>query len=123
MEQVTHSEFIAKIATDFGINIEKEFILKLPADKKTMKDFTQSIAKKVRIFDGQNEYPFMLSGKRNEDALMIGVELRYKGEKDTAEIIKESGVKLEYKNCKISEGGGWYSSGTRYIYKDIYCEI
>lgn len=125
MEQVRYTDFIKQIAIDYNLTLEKEFKLKLPADKKAIKSFVRSVAHKVRVFDGQNEYPYMdvLHSKRNEQALLSGIELRYVGEKALAEILKEADIKLITENCKISEGGGWYSNGTRYIYREIYCEI
>jgi len=54
---------------------------------------------------------------------MVWVELRYSDTKTLTEIIKETGINLKSEGCNISEGGGWYSKGTRYYYKEFYIEI
>jgi len=126
MEQVRYYDFIKRICEDFNLEIDMEYVLPLPADKKFIKGFTTSRAGDIRIFDGELEHPYMMdkhSCQRNDKAFAIGKELRYKGTKSMADIINESGVKLETKKCRICEGGGWSSEGTRYIYKDIYCEL
>lgn len=122
-KEVTYYEFIKTICSDHNISIDKEYTLKLPADKRVMKWFTRSRAGQIRIFDGNAEHPYMVDGTRNDGVLVNGNELRIKDTKSFDLILKETGVKLQSGKCKICEGGGWYSEGTRYIYKDIYCEI
>lgn len=124
MESVSYSKFISQIAEDFNTSLEKEYTLNLPNIKGKIKGFTASVASRVRIFDGIEEHPYMLSKHlRNEDKFKQGVELRYLGEKGFDEIIKESGIQLKSSPCKICEGGGWSSQGTRYYYKETYCEF
>ena len=124
MESVTINTFKRTIAADFNISPFKEVTLQLPTDKKVIKAFTISVAHEVRIFDGTKESPYMLSGTaRNVSELIKGIELRHNKMKTLEEILKETGVTLKTSKCKICEGGGWYSEGTRYEYKDIYCEF
>lgn len=123
MKNISSYDLIAEIAKDFSISIEKEFTLSLPNSAANIKGFVRGIAARTRIFDGETEHPFMLNGMRNNDVLNKGVELRFLGRKSLDEIIKESGATVKTENCRICEGGGWTSQGTRYIYKDIYCEI
>ena len=42
--------------------------------------------------------------------------------KSLQQIQDEIGIKLESEPCRICEGGGWYSKGFRFNYKDIYIE-
>ena len=124
MKQVTVYEFMLEIAKDFSIDINKEFTIRLPKDKKAIKSFTSSLADMVRIFDGEKEHRYMINAcKRNDEALQKGIELRYSGTKSLSEVIKESGVELKVKKCKVCEGGGWYSEGFQYFHKEVYCEI
>ena len=122
LENVSYSTFIREIAKDFKLTVEQEYILKLPSDN--IKSFTQSVAKDVRIFDGENEYPYMLSNNiRNNEQMKNAIELRRLGTKSLEQIIKEANISLITEKCKICEGGGWYSSGIKYIYKNIYCKL
>lgn len=126
MKHVRYTEFTEEIAKDFGISIQKEYVLQLPADKKTIKSFTISRANDVRIFDGVQEHPYIFNKpgtQRNEEALANGKELRYLGYKGLVEILEVAGNSVTTKSCRICEGGGWSSEGTRYMYKEIYCEI
>jgi hypothetical protein len=120
---VSYTEFIDRIATDFNLSLEKEFRLKLPTDKKTMRRFITSVAYKTRIFDGTNEHPYMLPTRRNDEALATGIELRYTGRKSFGEVLDESGAEVKSCSVKMCEGGGWYSAGTKYTYKEIYIEL
>ncbi len=123
MKEVTYRDFITTIANDFSIQVKKEYSLKLPSDKKSIKRFIASVANEVRIFDGSNEYPYMLEKSRNEEKLKIGIELRHRDYKTLSDILTESGANIKSKGCRICEGGGWSSQGTRYTYKNIYCEV
>jgi hypothetical protein len=122
-KDVSFYDFLLRIAADHNISPKKEYTLRLPADKKTIKRFTQSVATEVRIFDGYRERPYMLSENiRNDIALGTGIELRRLGLKSLDTIVAESGAEVKYSRCTISEGNGWYSKGMRVAYKDIYCE-
>lgn len=123
MKEVYYHVFIAKLCQDFDIITTKELILKLPADNKKIKSFTTSRAKDVRIFDGQVEYPYMLGDKRNDEILSKGKELRYKASKSLRELMSEYKLPIQTKSCRICEGNGWTSSGTRYSYKNMFIEI
>lgn len=123
MEELSYRNFVKKIAEDFNLSPDKEYKLSLPADKKAFKNFVRGDAYRMRIFDGTNEHPYMLENKRNDEALAKGVELRYLGEKGLNTILEETGLKLKSENCRICEGGGWYSNGTKYFYKDYCVEV
>lgn len=124
MKNVYYFDFINAIKADFNIVIDKEVTLKLPANKKNIKNFTRSMARDVRIFDGNTEHPYMLTnGQRNEDILSIGKELRCTTQKRLHELITEYNLPVQSKPCRICEGNGWTSSGTRYIYKDLFIEL
>lgn len=124
MKQVYYYEFLAKLCQDFDMITTKEITLKLPADKKKIKSFTVSKARDIRIFDGKIEHPYMLDdNKRNDEILSKGKELRHKKSKSLRELILEYNLPIQTKSCRICEGNGWTSSGTRYSYKDMFVEI
>jgi hypothetical protein len=124
MEQLTYRNFVKEIAKDFNLSPDKEYKLKIPADKKVLKNFVRGDAYRMRIFDGMNEHPYMINNTvRNDEAFSKAIELRYLGEKGLATILEETGLKLKSEKCKICEGGGWYSEGTKYFYKDYYAEV
>lgn len=120
---VSYTEFIKKIADDFGLSIEKEYKLMFPAEPMAVKRFARHVAIDVRVWDGKTERPYMLAGQRNEEALKNATELRRIGAKGLDEIIKEARIELKSENCRLCEGGGWHSAGTRYVYKNYCIEI
>lgn len=122
-QEVSEDKFVEILATDLGISPKKERKLKLPIGKSAVRNFTSSVAKEVRIFDGKIEHPYMLGEQRNEKAFANGVELRVFTNKNLMEIIEEGGVILRKIKCKICDGGGWYHEGLRYFYKNYYVEI
>lgn len=123
MKEVYYHVFIAKLCQDFDMITTKELTLKLPTDNKKIKSFITSRARDVRIFDGKIEHPYMLSDKRNDEILSKGKELRYKASKPLRELMSEYNLPIQTKSCKICEGNGWTSSGTRYSYKNMFIEI
>jgi hypothetical protein len=124
IETLHNHDFLKVICFDFGISQEKEYTLRLPTDKKTFKQWTRGWAHGARIFDGSKEHPYMIDrNTRNEKQLETATELRYLGFKTFSQIVKESGVKLQREKCRICEGGGWHSEGTKYTYKNISCEF
>ena len=60
---------------------------------------------------------------RNEEKLIDFDYIYVTRPKRLKQILKETGINLKSEKCNIYEGGGWYSQGTRYFYKDIYCEV
>ena len=63
------------------------------------------------------------SNSRNEEKLTDFDYIYIIRAKQLEQILEETGLKLESKPCKICEGGGWYSKGRKYFYKDITCEL
>lgn len=125
MKELTTYEFITAFCKDVNIEPIKDVHFKLPAKKEYIKNFVSGNAFKVRIFDGENEYPYMSSVTppiRNDEKLNIGKELRMKIYKSFTDIQKESCVEIHQIRVRISEGAGWYSWGIRYTYKDFFCE-
>ena len=113
---------VRQIASDYGLNPEKETTLKLPKKPKSIKTFTAGFAANVRIFDGDKEHPFLMGNSRNNAVLEKGTELRLKVSKSIEEIVAEANITLAAESCKICEGGGWYSNGIRAFYKESYIE-
>ena len=124
MEQVSYLDFVSEIAKDNAVKLEKEVTLSLPADRFTIRSFVARRAHNVRVFDGEIEHPYMLTqNQRNEDSLKKGVELRVLATKNLNEVLKEAKITLQSERCEVCEGGGWYSEGSRYFYKNIYTEF
>lgn len=123
--EVTSHEFIKKICSDFSIDFYQKI-------KKYYNEFPLiNGVKKINLFNDSiivdkngNEHPYML-GKylRNEEKLKDFDYIYIIRPKAFNQIIEETGLFLKSEKCKISEGGGWYSQGTRFFYKDIYCEL
>jgi hypothetical protein len=122
---VTYYQFCKTIADDFGIELNQKHKTKfnqfpIKNGKRKINSFHDAI-----IVDKQgNEYPYMISQTiRNEEKLIDFDYLYVTRPKNLNQIIKETGVVLKSQYCKIYEGGGWYSYGTKYFYKDISCEV
>lgn len=60
---------------------------------------------------------------RNDEKLFDFDYIYVKRLKSISDIVKETNVEIKTAKAKISEGGGWYSEGSRYTYKDMYCEF
>lgn len=123
--EVNYYEFCKKIAEDFGIELHKrqkyyfEYFPTKNGKKKINATYDSVIVDRLG-----NEHPYMVnSGQRNEEKLIDFDYIYTETLKCLDEIIKETGVKMGIKKVKICEGGGWYSWGNRYSYKDIYCEF
>lgn len=125
MKEVANYEFISRIADDLKINDTKQiktysYHFPFVNGKRKIKSTHDAI-----IVDKQgNEFPYMITHfQRNEEKLLDFDYIYVNRQKSIGEIIEETGVEIKTERCKICEGGGWYSWGTRYIYKDIFCEI
>ena len=124
MKQVRYLDFVSEIAKDNAVKLEKEVTLSLPADRFTIRSFVARRAHAVRVFDGEIEHSYMQTqNQRNEEALKKGVELRVLATKNLNEVLKEAKITLQSERCEVCEGGGWYSEGSRYFYKNIYTEF
>ena len=124
MENIRCSDLARMIAKDFNIEIQyKEKSYSKHFEIKNGKKKIYGRYSSVIVDKQGNEFPYMLDrNKRNEEKL-VDFDYLYSIEyKTLEEIIKESGVKLKTEPCKVCEGGGWYSQGTRTHYKDYYCE-
>ncbi|MDP9954722.1 hypothetical protein J2X97_000359 [Epilithonimonas hungarica] len=125
MKEVLTHEFIQRIASDFGVNSEYK-------DKRYIDDFPivngkrkiNSSSHSIIVDNEGNEFPYMkMINQRNDEKLQDFNYIYLIRTKSISEIVTETGVELKTQKCKICEGGGWHTNGTRYIYKDIYCEI
>lgn len=125
--QVTYYQFCKTIADDFKIELNQKHKTKLSQfpiknGKRKISSFYDAVIVDV---DG-NEYPYMLSQTppiRNDEKLIDFDYIYIIRPKGLEQILKETGVNLKSKKCRICEGGGWYSQGRRYFYKDISCEV
>ena len=123
--EVTYFEFCKSIAEDFGIelmNKQKKYINQFPIKNGRRK--INSFRDAVIVSKDGNEHPYMLStsGVRNEKQLIDFDYIYIKRAKSLNQIVEEAGIALKSKPCKICEGSGFHSKGTRYFYKNIYCE-
>lgn len=122
---VTYYTFCKTIADDFSIELNQKCKTKLNQfpiknGKRRIKSFYDAII----VDTNGNEYPYMLNQNiRNEEKLIDFDYLYVIRPKNLEQIIKEANITLNSEKCRICEGNGWYSNGTRYLYKDIYCEI
>ena len=72
------------------------------------------------------EHPYMLPenyNQRNDSKLKEFDHVYFYRYIDIEEIEKVAGIKIKRENCRVCEGGGWYSNGTRYIFEDYCCEV
>jgi len=127
MENISYYQFCKTIADDFGIELNQK--VKTPISKFPLKDGKRKIHSSydaVIVDKDGIEHPYMISqfpAIRNNEKLIDFDYLYTIRPKGLEQIIKETGVKLSSQKCQISEGGGWYSQGTKYFYNDITCEV
>jgi hypothetical protein len=125
MIQVTQHEFCKTICEDFGIELKQKH--KTNFNQFPIKNGKRKInsSHDAIIVDRQgNEHPYMINQTvRNEEKLIDFDYIYIIRAKQLEQVLEETGLKLESKPCKICEGGGWYSKGIKYFYKDITCEI
>lgn len=125
MKQITKDQMIRSIATDYNLDPYTKIV-------QTFKSFPIVNGKKRisasfdSIIMGKDdiEHPYMLDQhKRNEEKLIdFKYIYRIVLKSSLKSIADEAGIQLKSSKCKVCEGGGWYSHGTRYEYKDTYCE-
>lgn len=124
MKYVTTHELAMDIVEELGIEAKNRIKTKfenypVKDGKRKIKSFWDSV---IVDRDG-NEHPYMLDNNcRNDEKLVDFDHIYYERYKDISQVIKETGAKVHTKFVKICEGGGWFSAGFRYTYKDKYCE-
>lgn len=123
--EVSSYKFKQQIISDYGLTPYKKvktFHNQFPIKngKRKIKATNTSF-----IVDKQgNEYPYMLNQhQRNEEKLKDFDHIYFMQHKTLDELTKEAGITLKSEPCRISEGGGWYSNGSRYYYKNLTCEF
>lgn len=123
--QVTYYQFCKKICDDFNIELYYQHKTKLNQFPiKNGKRKINSYYDAIIVDNNGNEYPYMLDEKiRNEEKLIDFNYIYINQPKRLEQILNEIGISLKTEKCKICEGSGWYTQGTRYFYKDIYCEF
>lgn len=117
-------DFTQEITKDY--NIELTQIVKTMFNQYPIKNGKRKIKANYNaiIVDKKgNEYPYMLTPSiRNEDKLVEFDYIYITQTKSLKQVIQEANIELQSSSCKISEGNGWYSNGTKYIYKNFYCK-
>ena len=125
MKQVTQSQFTDILCKDYNIDSQYKSITKFESfpvinGKRKINARYDSII----VDNDGNEFPYMLSKYvRNEEKLLNFDYIYTIYYKTLDQILKEIPITLKTESCKICEGGGWYTNGIKYYYKDIYCEI
>ena len=129
MNSTNALNLVKLIANDYNLEINKE----IKFNYKSFKTNPNTGNKKINvssdaiIVDHQGkEYPYMLDiskPQRNDEKLKQFDYIKIIRYKSLEEICNEAKIKLKTSNVKICEGNGWYSNGTRYYYKDFYCDI
>ena len=123
--EVTYYQFCKTIADDFKIELNQKHKTKFSEfPVKNGRRKISSFYDSTIVDANGNEYPYMLNqSMRNEEKLVDFDHIYFIRPKNLNQILNETGIKLRSEKCKICEGGGWYSQGTRYFYKDISCEV
>lgn len=125
MKEVTLYEFITTICNDYNIESVKK--IKTYKHQFPIKNGKISISSRynaIIVDNDGNEHPYMINSFTRNNEKLIDFDYIYViMYKSISDIIEETGVNIKTSKAKICEGGGWYSQGTRYTYKDIYCEI
>ena len=123
--EVTYYQFCKTIADDFKIELNQKHKTKFSEfPVKNGRRKISSFYDSTIVDASGNEYPYMLNqSMRNEEKLVDFDYIYFIRPKGLKQILEETGLNLKSEKCKISEGDGWYSQGTRYFYKDISCEV
>ena len=125
MKEVSQSQFINILCKNYNIEQQNKSITKFESfpvinGKRKINARYDSII----VDNDGNEFPYMLSKYvRNEEKLLNFDYIYTIYYKTLDQILKEIPITLKTESCKICEGGGWYTNGIKYYYKDIYCEI
>lgn len=123
--RVKYEDFCRAIAEDFNIELNKKhkiFFNDFPI--KNGKRKINSFRDSVIVDNDGNEHPYMLDATiRNDEKLIDFNHIYYIRPKNLKQIMKETNVTLKSEPSRICEGGGWYSNGTRFYYKNIFCDI
>ena len=124
MKELSYYKFTETIAQDNSIDINIK--VKTYFDQFKIKDGKRKINSSfysVIVDKNGDEFPYMISNTTRNEAKLIEFDYIYVvREKQLSEVLGECGLSLKTENCYIDEGNGWRSRGTRYFYKDIYCE-
>jgi hypothetical protein len=123
--EVSSYNFKQQIIKDYKLTPDKKHIIRY--NQFPMKNGKRKISSphNSTIVDKEgNEYPYMLThNQRNAEKLKDFDHIYFMQYKSLDEITREAGITLKTEPCRICEGGGWYSNGRRYYYKDLTCEF
>jgi hypothetical protein len=125
--QVTYLQFCKRITDDFGIDLYQKLVTRF--DQFPIKNGKRKINSSydaiiVDLKGGEHPYMFSQNPAVRNDEKLVEFDFIYViRPKPLEQILTEVGLKLKSKKCRISEGGGWYTNGVKYYYKDITCEI
>ena len=125
--ELTQYEFIQELAKDYNFELKQKHIY--PFNQFPIVNGKRKISSRydATIVDNNgNEYPYMCKdnpNQRNNEKLIDFNHLYVIRSKSLIQILQELNLNLKTQRCKICEGNGWYTIGTRYFYKDFTCEI
>lgn len=125
MKEVTSHDFIITICNDYKIEPFKQIkTYKHQFPIKNGKIKISSTYDAIIVNNSSEEFPYMINKFTRNDEKLIDFDYIYvKRLKSISDIEKETNSEIKTAKAKISEGGGWYSEGSRYTYKDVYCEF
>ena len=127
MQEISNWDMTKLIASDYVIPLK--FEQRIYHNQFPMKGGKRKIHARydsIIVHSDGSRYPYMLpNGSRNNDKL---VEFDYICTIITKSLltvvaVAETKHKFKYERCKLDEGGGCWSWGTRMYYKDYYTEF
>jgi hypothetical protein len=122
--KVNYQTFIETIANDYNVSSTEEikhYFSSFPI-KNGKRKINASYDAIIVDREG-NKFPYMLTkSQRNADKLIDFDYISITRLKPLKVLLEEIGLILKSENCKICEGNGWYSQGTRYYYKELIYE-
>ena len=129
MTEVNSYQLCKRIAEDYDLELNQKHITyryQFPINKATGKRNINSFHDAIIVDKSGNEFPYIVSphsNLRNEEKLIDFDYIYVIRAKSINQLEEEANIIISRKKCIICEGGGWTSKGTRFTYKDIYCEI
>ena len=125
MKEISNWDMTRLIADDYDIPLKFErrvYYNQFPM-KGGKRKINSSVDSIIVHSDG-SRYPYMLpNGSRNNGRLVEFDFISTTITKSLLTVVAETKQEFKYERCKLDEGGGCWSWGTRMYYKDFYTEF